>query len=228
MTVIPHHETKELFLPVTGEQEHAFELEAGARLTLLAAAEPAAKLLLRLSLAEGAVAHTTLVSAAAASFDVNVKLCGAHARSDINGAFLLPEGAKAQARVLNDFRAAHGRGEILLKTVAHKNTHAKVHGTVRIGEGGAGTDTYLTEDALLLDSSAKVDAVPALEIHCNDVKASHSARLHRLTPEELFYFAARGMDTQLARELSLHGFLGDVLDRIPSDALRHSFTPPWG
>jgi len=60
----------------------------------------------------------------------------------------------------------------------------------------------------MLDPTAKVDAVPALEIKANDVKASHSASVRRVTPLDLFSFAARGIEGKMARTMYVEGFLG--------------------
>ena len=65
---------------------------------------------------------------------------------------------------------------------------------IEIGPEGTGTDACLTQEVLMLDPTAKVDAIPALEIRTNDVKASHSASVSRVTEEDLFYFGSRGLD----------------------------------
>ena len=75
-------------------------------------------------------------------------------------------------------------------------------------------DTYLTEAVLMLDPSARIDAVPALEIRTNDVKASHSATVSRVTPEDLFYLQSRGLPERSARTMFVDGFLRDLAHRI--------------
>lgn len=122
----------------------------------------------------------------------------------------------------NVFDAANGGGEILMKGVAQDTAHVTCRGMIEIGLGGGGTNTYLTQDVLMLDASAKVDAVPGLEIRTNDVKASHSAVVSRVTPEDLFYFGSRGIAKQEARRLFIEGFLGQIAERMPyaEDAVR--------
>ena len=74
----------------------------------------------------------------------------------------------------------------------------------------------------MLDDTAKVDAIPGLEIKTNDVKASHSATISKVTPEDLFYFASRGIAEKEARRMYVQGFLGDLTKRIEHTALRES------
>jgi len=120
----------------------------------------------------------------------------------------------------NVFDGRNGGGEILMKGVAQDKAHVGCNGLIEIGLAGGGTNTYLTQDVLMLDASAKVDAIPGLEIKTNDVKASHSATVSRVTPEDLFYFGARGIPQDEAKRMYVLGFLGDITGRIPSESLR--------
>jgi Fe-S cluster assembly scaffold protein SufB len=129
---------------------------------------------------------------------------------------------RQELSVHNVFGAPHGGGEITLKGVAEDAAFATVNGMIEITERGKGTDTYLTEDVLMLDPTAKIDAVPGLEIRTNDVKASHSATVSRVTAEDLFYFRSRGIDAATARDMYVDGFLGDLLARIKHDDLRET------
>ena len=145
---------------------------------------------------------------------------GGDAVSSIDWAFCArgKETQKISAR--NIFAGRNGGGEITMKGVAEGKAHVTCHGMIEIAEGGTGTDTYLTEDVLMLDAIAKIDAVPGLEIRTNDVKASHSATVSRVTVEDLFYFQSRGIDPETARQMYVDGFLGSIVDRIESDEVK--------
>ena len=72
----------------------------------------------------------------------------------------------------------------------------------------------------MLDRTAKVDAIPGLEIKTNDVKASHSATVSRVTEEDLFYFGSRGIAEREARRMFVEGFLGELVAKIGDSASR--------
>lgn len=119
-------------------------------------------------------------------------------------------GSEKQKIVMrNIFNAPHGGGEMFMKGVAEEHAHTVLHGMIDIGLKGNDTNTYLTQDVLMLDASAKVDAIPGLEIKTNDVKASHSAGVRRITEEDYFTFAARGIERKEARHMFILGFLMD-------------------
>lgn len=147
-------------------------------------------------------------------------LQGRDAVSTIDWAFSAQGTDSQKISARNIFSGRNGGGEITMKGVAEGKAHVTCHGMIEIAEGGTGTNTYLTEDVLMLDPTAKIDAVPGLEIRTNDVKASHSATVSRVTVEDLFYFQSRGIDPATARQMYVDGFLGSIIDRIESDEIK--------
>ena len=147
-------------------------------------------------------------------------LHGRNAKSNVDWVFRVSGKESQNVSVRNIFEEQNGGGEIVIKGVAEDSAHASCSGMIEIAERGRGTDTYLTEDVLMLDPSAKIDAVPGLEIRTNDVKASHSATVSRVTVEDLFYFQSRGISASDARRMYTEGFLGDLTHRIPDQDLR--------
>jgi Fe-S cluster assembly scaffold protein SufB len=152
--------------------------------------------------------------------DLISRVIGEDGESAIDWMFYAKGSEKQNLTVRNIFDAPNGRGEILMRGISEEKGHASCKGLIDIGLKGGGTNTYLTQEVLMLDSSSKVDAVPALEIKTNDVKASHSATVARVTEEDLFYFGARGIEPKEARRMFVLGFLGDITGRIDDEAIR--------
>lgn len=150
-----------------------------------------------------------------ATYDLESEIIGADATSQINWVFKAGEKEKQIINIKNNFKAKNGGGEIVLKGVAEDHAQVSCNGMIEIGLQGGGTKTHLTEDVLMLDATAKVDAIPGLEIKTNDVKASHSATVSRVTPEQLFYLQSRGLPEETARKLFIDGFLGELIENVP-------------
>lgn len=164
--------------------------------------------------------HCTTLGTCKEPHTLSSTLQGRNAQSDIDWIFRVLGSEKQMLAVRNIFAAENGAGEITLKGVAEGTAYASCEGMIEITEAGQGTNTYLTEDVLMLDPTAKIDAVPGLEIRTNDVKASHSATVSRVTPEDLFYFQARGIDEVTARAMYTEGFLADLTERIGDEEVR--------
>ncbi|MDA0376358.1 MAG: SufD family Fe-S cluster assembly protein [bacterium] len=211
-------------------------VERNASVTIVCIQQTSGSIVQRSSVQEGAtITFQNVTLASEVEHHVQSHLQGRSATSDIDWVFYATGTDKHVLSARNIFDAADGRGEITMKGVAEKSAHVKCNGFIAIGLEGAGTDTYLTEDVLMLDSTAKVDAIPGLEIKTNDVKASHSATISRVTLEDVFYFASRGIDEEQARQMYVLGFLGDLTKKIVDEEVRgrvelhitsHSSTSP--
>ena len=149
---------------------------------------------------------------------------GADSESGIDWMFYGKGTDRQTLNVQNIFDGRAGRGEILMRGIAEDKAQSVCKGMIEIGLKGGGTNTYLTQEVLMLDPTAKVDAVPGLEIKTNDVKASHSATVTRLTPEDLFYFASRGIPKKEARAMYVLGFLGAITERIGDESVREEIV----
>ncbi len=154
------------------------------------------------------------IGGATVTHDLRSQLQGDHAASSVDWIAYAKDKESQRLSARNIFTARDGRGEITMKGVAENKALVACNGMIDIGLNGRGTDTYLTQDVLMLDPTARVDAIPGLEIKTNDVKASHSATVSRVTDEDLFYFGARGIPPAAARRMYIEGFLGDLTARI--------------
>lgn len=150
------------------------------------------------------------------SVAVTSTLAGDDARCDVDAIAVAGTNAAPRIAVINEYNAKRGAGEIAMRVVAAAHARGTCTGMIRIGEHGGGTDTYLAQRALLLAKDAAVDALPALEIRTNDVKASHGATVTRVTDIDLFSFAARGIPPAQARQLFVEGFLRASVEGAPA------------
>ena len=178
-------------------------------------------LTLRSTVGQGASMHWHCTTVGASVGHSLVSTCdGPDAVSDIDWIFRVRGAERQSVSVRNIFAARSGGGEITMKGVAEGTGMATCNGMIEITERGKGTNTYLTQDVLMLDRTAKVDAVPGLEIRTNDVKASHSATVSQVTAEDLFYLQSRGIEEATARAMFVEGFLIDLTERIADAAVR--------
>lgn len=151
---------------------------------------------------------------------LTAELNGPGARCDVDWVFYARYSEEFNLSCTNIFNAPEGRGQITMKGVAQEKATINCRGMINIGLKGKNTDTYLTQNILMLDPAAKVNAVPGLEIKTNDVKASHSASISRVTEEDLFYFASRGIDEKEGKKMYTEGFLGDLTNKIENEEVR--------
>jgi len=107
----------------------------------------------------------------------------------------------------NIFQDKNSSGNIETKGVVSDNAKIKLKGIISISRNGSRTDAGLKEEILLLDSTAKAEAIPKLIIDTNDVKANHSVAISNINKEQLFYFFSRGINEVKAKKMIVAGFL---------------------
>jgi Fe-S cluster assembly protein SufD len=105
------------------------------------------------------------------------------------------------------------------RTIAAGKSAFGFCGTVRMAVGADGSSAVQEARAMLLDDRTRVVQQPRLEIHADEVQASHGATLGRPDPEQIRYLRTRGLAQALAERLLLRAFLQEAVDAI---------TPPQG
>lgn len=108
-------------------------------------------------------------------------------------------------------------------TLASGSARAVVNAHTRIAPGAAQADVRQRLAGIPTGGQPKLVLRPHLEIHHDQVQASHSATWGALSEEALFYARQRGLDERTARGLIVQGMAGALLQRcFDDDALREA------
>jgi Fe-S cluster assembly protein SufD len=152
--------------------------------------------------------------------EVRVRLEGEGAGVSIDGLYL-PRGHQHHDNpVLIEHAAPRCTSRQLYKGIADAYGHGVFNGHIIVRPCAEGTDASQTNKNLLLSDQAEIDTRPRLEIFTDDVKCTHGAAVGALDEEALFYLRSRGVPLEAARALLTHAFAREVMDLIPSEALR--------
>jgi Fe-S cluster assembly protein SufD len=111
--------------------------------------------------------------------------------------------------------------DLLFKGALTDRARSVYAGLIRIEPHAARSDAYQANRNLLLSDQAKAHSIPMLEILNNDVRCTHGATVAPVDPEHLFYLQSRGIPGAVARRMLVHGFLDEILDRIPVQQVRN-------
>ena len=77
----------------------------------------------------------------------------------------------------------------------------------------------------MLSDKAQINTKPELEIYADDVRCAHGATVAQLDEKARFYLRSRGISAQEADILLSFGFINELLDSIPLQALRIKLRP---
>ncbi len=205
-------------------------LQRGARLhwDVLQEAGPGATLIRRSAFRLAADAAVTLhaleLGGALARHAITAELEGARARFVTRGVFA--PGGRQHLETRLDIRhlARDTASDALWRGVADGRGRGVLHGAITIEAGADGAAAQLGNKNLLLSEQAEIDTQPVLEIHADEVKASHGATVGQLDERALFYLRSRGLPLEQARALLTSAFCRAALDRLDPVPLREHFA----
>jgi len=152
-------------------------------------------------------------------------LSGEGGRSDMLALGVASGKQEFDLRTFQDHLAPGAMSDLLYKNALADKARTIFAGLIRVERGAHRTDAYQTNRNLLLSDEAEANSMPGLEILADDVKCSHGATTAQLSSEEMFYLNARGIPSQVGRQLLVAGFLGEVLERLGDRKLADSLLP---
>ncbi len=156
------------------------------------------------------------------------------ARNDIN-AWMGDEGATCnlyglyitEGRQHSDFHTRidhvkpHCNSSEFYKGILDGHSRAVFNGQVHIYPDAQKSAAEQGNNNLLLSRNAEVDTKPQLEIHADDVTASHGATVGQLDDDMMFYLRSRGIDYNSAQALLVYGFAHDIVEKMTIESLRY-------
>lgn len=126
---------------------------------------------------------------------------------DLVKKMVINSGEEVNLTTVSVYDKPHQTGEVLIKAVVMDNAKLRVKGIIKIEKGAELCEGFLRQKVLLVGKNATAEAIPELEIECNEVKASHAASVGRIDEEQLFYLMSRGMSQSDAEKLIIDAFL---------------------
>jgi Fe-S cluster assembly protein SufD len=114
----------------------------------------------------------------------------------------------------------HTTSQTVVRSIAAGRGRGRYFGNIRIAAHAHGAEASLRDDTLLIGKDAKIEAIPALEIAANDVKAFHGATVGAIDEEHIFYLMSRGIERNAAEKLIALGFFEPAIARFPGESLR--------
>jgi Fe-S cluster assembly protein SufD len=147
-------------------------------------------------------------------------LRGPGGRSDMLSVTAAQGTQEFDQRTFQIHEAPNTASDLLYKNSLDDQSRTIFSGLIRVDPIAHKTDAYQKVRNLLLSDEAEANSAPGLEIEADDVRCTHGATSGQIEAEELFYLLSRGIPMRAAQRLIVQGFLQDVIERLPDEALR--------
>jgi Fe-S cluster assembly protein SufD len=178
---------------------------------------------MRASLASGASFEPIMLGLGArlTKSRLDVLLQGDGSSTKLLGLFFGDSDQRFYYDTLQDHIGPKTESDLLFKAALDGRAAMTWEGVVDVRQTASAASANQTSRNLLLSDKASASPTPILEISAFDVsKCSHGATVGPVDDEQLFYLESRGIPPEEAERMLVDGFFNEVLERVPSEALR--------
>jgi Fe-S cluster assembly protein SufD len=167
------------------------------------------------------IAQAISLGGALARTDIGVSLDGEDAEASLDGFYLTDGDQQADTHLTIRHTTPNCRSFQLYKGILAGSSRAVFNGRIIVDQDAQRTNAQQSNRNLVLSDDALVNSNPQLEIFADDVRCTHGSTIGRLDEEAIFYLRTRGIGRDEARRLLTLAFAGEILERIPVEAVRN-------
>ena len=136
--------------------------------------------------------------------------------SNIECYFLIPaiENQNVKLDINTNFKVSNTKVWINVIALASNNASITLNGNLHIENNIKNVEAKLYEETLLLWNAKYISLIPWLRVDSPDVKASHWAKIQRISPERLFYMQSRGLSEEKAINMIINSYSQQISDKL--------------
>ncbi len=174
----------------------------------------------KLDRASNFTTHSIALGARISRNNLRTNLDGEGLVATLNGLYLTAGEQLADHHMVVDHAQPHCESHEYFNGILADKSKGVFHGRIHVHQAAQKTDAKQTNKNLLLSDNATIDTKPQLEIYADDVRCTHGATIGQLNDESIFYLRARGIGREKARQMLMHAFAGEIIDRIACEPVR--------
>ena len=164
--------------------------------------------------------HSFALGAKLSRNNIRTKLAGEGLECILNGLYLTRDEQLADHHMVVEHAQPHCASHEYFNGILDDKSRGVFHGRILVQQAAQKTDAKQTNKNLLLSDDATADTKPQLEIYADDVKCTHGATIGQLNDESIFYLRSRGIGTDTARQMLIHAFAGEIINRVQHEPAR--------
>src|SRR6266480_35439 len=165
-------------------------------------------------------AHSFALGARLSRNNIHVNLAGEGLECIRNGLYLTKGEQLADHHMIVEHARPHCASHEYFNGILEGKSKGVFHGRILVQQVAQKTDAKQTNKNILLSDEATVDTKPQLEIYADDVKCTHGATVGQLDDDAIYYLRSRGIGLETARQMLIHAFAGEIIDRVKCEPAR--------
>lgn len=139
--------------------------------------------------------------------------------SNIECYFLIPaiKNQNVKLDINTNFKVSNTKVWINVIALASDDASITLNGNLHIEKNIKNVEAKLYEETLLLWNAKYISLIPWLRVDSPDVKASHWAKIQRISPERLFYMQSRWLSKNKAINMIINSYSEQIINKLKLD-----------
>ena len=109
------------------------------------------------------------------------------------------------------------RSTIISKGISAGKSQNSYRALEKVGKNAEKAPNNSSCDSLPLTATSGAHTFPYIDVHNNTAVVEHEATTSKISEEQMFYCASRGIDPETAAGLIVNGYAKNVLDKLPME-----------
>ncbi|PRB74792.1 Fe-S cluster assembly protein SufD [Pseudomonas sp. MYb185] len=157
--------------------------------------------------------------------DYHVNHRGEGAHLGLNGVYLPRNKQLIDYHTNVEHRVPHCTTDEVFRGIIGDSAKAVFNGRIHIHPHAQKTLAELSNRNLLTSPTAEINTKPELEIYADDVRCAHGATIAQLDETSVFYLQSRGVTRADAVRMLSFGFINELLNQVPEQAIQDYLRP---
>lgn len=107
------------------------------------------------------------------------------------------------------------KSTIISKGISADDSKNAYRGLVSVKEGAIGARNYTQCDSMLIGDRCTATTLPSIEVSEPSAVVEHEATTSKLSADQVFYLASRGLDPEAVISMLINGFCKEVFRELP-------------
>ncbi len=109
------------------------------------------------------------------------------------------------------------KSTIISKGISAGKSENTYRGLVQINRSAKGAENFTQCDSMLIGKQAVANTLPYIDVRNASSSLGHEATTVKVSQDQLFYFAQRGIAMEDALQTMINGFCADVFKELPTE-----------
>lgn len=147
------------------------------------------------------------------NFEINLNYDFEWINSEVKTLFL-NKNWQLRWKLSNNIRTPNVACDVSMVWMAWNNGVIDVDWSIKIEKNCNESKWFLSQENIFLDDTWSIKIIPRLDIYCNQVQASHWAKISKLDPMKIFYITSKWITQRDCKEMIISWYINNFFEQV--------------